>query len=56
MRALVKFVADSIEQSEIEDLISLVISMEKELASLDFTEPLYKYFKSVMEKEMPEGL
>jgi hypothetical protein len=56
MRAFVKFVSDHIEQSEIEDLVYLVMEMEKELKTMDFTEPLYKYFKSVMEKEMPEGL
>ena len=39
-----------------EELISLVKEIEKQAASMDFTEPLYKYFKSIMEKEDPDGL
>jgi len=42
--------------NSIEQLIEFVIELEKEIASMDFTEPLYQYFKSIMEKEMPENL
>jgi len=39
-----------------EELVELVILLEKKCVSMDFTEPLYQYFKKVMKKESPESL
>lgn len=39
-----------------EQIVSLIIEIEKQAASMDVTETLYKYFKSIMEKESPESL
>ncbi len=39
-----------------QEMVDFVIAIEKEMRSMDFSEPLYKYLKSVMEKEDPAGL
>lgn len=38
------------------DAVDFVIALEEAFRSMDFTEPLYKYFKKVMEREDPAGL
>lgn len=47
---------DIIYMNSEEDLLEFVIELEKQLGTMDFTEPLYQYLKSIMVKEMPENL
>jgi len=60
MRAVSKFMARAIEdgiyETPTDRLVELVIEMEKEIKAMDFTEPLYRHFKKIMEKEDPKGL
>lgn len=37
-------------------IVSLIIEIEKQAATMDVTTPLYKYFKTVVEKEDPNSL
>lgn len=41
---------------DFEQIVEIIKETEKQAASLDFTAPLYKYFKSIMEKEDPDSL
>jgi hypothetical protein len=57
MRALSKILTEALEDNvSTERLVALVIEMEKEMKSMDFTEPLYQYFKKIMQREDPKGL
>ena len=57
MRALSKILTEVLENNvSTERLVALVIEMEKEMKSMDFTEPLYQYFKKIMQREDPKGL
>ena len=60
MSVLSKFMGREIEDGlcdiPIGKLVQLVIDMEKDIKAMDFTEPLYQYFKKIMEKEDPAGL
>ena len=47
---------DIIYMNSEEDLLEFVIELEKQLGTMDFTEPLYQHLKNVMVKEMPENL
>ena len=57
MKALLKLIANNVEYNiDAKQLVDFVIELEQEMKTMDFTEPLYQYFKRVMEREMPEGL
>lgn len=49
-------VRDVVSQNSVKDLVDFVIALEKKVGKMDFTEPLYQYFKKIMEKEMPENV
>lgn len=50
------YLDDLIDENSVEELVEFVISLEEELSTMDFTEPLYKYFKEIMEREAPEDM
>ena len=39
-----------------DQIVHLIKEIERQAASMDVTTPLYKYFKSVMEREDTQGL
>jgi hypothetical protein len=57
MRSLSKLISEVLmEGVSAERLVEFVIELEKEMGTMDFTEPLYQHFKKIMEREDPAGL